>query len=173
MNSASKLGWTLAIAAMAAVGAAPATQAFENHVNPSHGGYSQNRGGGFGMQRGNAITGVWRLEDRGVDGRDRGAWSGPMASAPRANAARLPDVISIERDRGQFRIEARNGAVLRTADARHAWSAGGLRMHTTTARGAAIDEYYSLDDNGRRLIVRTTVSGPNRTRQITSVYQRA
>ena len=98
-----------------------------------------------------------------------GGWLSGLG--PRLSGA-LPNVIEIQRDRGQLQVESRDGTVLRTAVARQARSGNGFILHGTAPNGAAIQEHYSVTDRGQRLIVRTTIAG-HRNRQITTVYQRA
>ena len=83
--------------------------------------------------------------------------------------ARLPETFRIERSRRDFRLENMNGQLLRQVDF-------GRNNQLTSERsifGAQIYETYTLVDNGRRLLVRTSIRGSQGTRQMTSVYERA
>jgi hypothetical protein len=142
--------------------------------------------------------GVWHLDDRNGDGWGRdGRWNDRdggrqdewndrqdsrygspgrddyrgerYGSRGRLFGARLPETFRIERNRREFRLESMDGRLLREMDA-------GRNRQLTSQRnlpGARIFETYTLTNNGRRLMIRTTIRGSQGTREMTSVYERA
>lgn len=141
-------------------------------------------------------VGVWQLDDRNGNGWDQqvnnGGWndrsngrSGDWGDSRQGNydnrydsrygargglrQARLPESFRIERDRGDLRLEAMNGQLLRQIDFQR-------NRQLTSQRdlyGATIYETYSLVNNGRRLMIHTTIRGSQGTRETTTVYERA
>ncbi len=153
---------------------------------------NQDYGSGDMNDRGTMGTnGYDRDQDRTGNG---GGWRG-------ARAGMLPDVIRIDIDRGQFRIEDANGMVVEdvTLSGRHRdqdWDANGyqqgsyrddrgavsatgqwsgsrrVRIDPTVIGDRNVTQTLSLDDRDR-LIVVTTVTGDRGTRTFTNVYTRS
>jgi len=114
--------------------------------------------------RGNA--GGWNNGRNGRGGDDRGGWN--------FQRAQLPEVIQIERDRREIRVENQNGQLLRrTWTGRRRDRNDGSFQVESSVRGARVTEVFSLQSGGRELVVRTTIEGPRGSRQFTSVYDRA
>jgi len=146
-------------------------------------------------------VGVWQLSDRNGNGWDQqlnGGWNGRSGdwndsrhgsydsrygnydsrygnydsrygSRGGLRAVRLPETFRIERDRGDLRLEGMNGQLLRDVDFQRNRQLSSQR----TMYGQTIYETYSLIDNGRRLMIHTTVRGNQGTREMTTVYDRA
>ena len=83
--------------------------------------------------------------------------------------ARLPETFRIERNRGDLRLEAMNGQLLREID----FERNRQLSSQQTMYGATIYETYSLVDHGQRLMIHTTIRGSQGTREMTTVYERA
>src|SRR6266850_5531001 len=121
------------------------------------------------------ITGTWRLQSRqgDVSGTSRGRGWGPFRG--RGNNRMeyaLPNVIQIEGLRRELQVMGPNGQSLRTIDSGRGY---GQAAFTSTGgfRGATYTEFYSLQNRGRQLVIRTVVSGNRDSREFTSVYQRS
>jgi hypothetical protein len=81
----------------------------------------------------------------------------------------LPETFRIDSNRRDLRLEDMNGQTLRQIDS------GRNRQLSSqqTIYGATIYETYSLVDHGQRMMVHTTITGAQGTRDMTHVYDRA
>lgn len=124
-----------------------------------------------------SYLGVWRLAGgRGgyESGSRDGGWGDRRDSRGGMYGARagfLPEVIRIERDGRDLRVEDARGRLLREVDRDS--RRGALHTWMRTRDGRRIAEVFTLERNGQRLVVRTTVSNRGGTRTFTSVYTRA
>ena len=135
-------------------------------------------GSGRGWQddraRGRDGNGDWRDDRYNSDDRYWGGLSSRGRYMVR-NDGFLPEVIHIERaSRRSLRVENRDGRLLRElAMGRGRWNNDQLRVERTGFGGVRITEVFSLQNRGRNLVVRTTVSGVRGAREFTSVYDKA
>jgi Ni/Co efflux regulator RcnB len=126
------------------------------------------RGRGY-RNSGRGFAGTWRAVDGSRDDhrRDRDL----MSYFRRGNAGMLPDVFRIEpAGRGEVRVETVNGALLREGDRQ---GQGTFHTYARASNGRQIRETFTLERNGRRLVVHTTMSGRGGNRTFTTVYARA
>ena len=175
MNKSMMFGLALALVAMSGLGGVEIASARDARPKDLVGtwrletrsdmdGYGRNSGGwdqndpNFGNDR-------WRQDNRN--------WNGVGRNDTRFGArfAYLPQVIQIERSRRVLEVENDRGLTLRTTDLRR--NNGVVRFVTSGPGGSTITETFSLDRGGRRLVVRTTVSGRRDTQDFTSIYERA
>jgi len=158
------LGVALSIAALTGFGRAGVTQAQERHGNGDHGWHNDDSNRGYGVSARDFI-GNWRLDERHNHGRNGG-----LASS----FNQLPQMIRIERDRRDLRVENSRGRLLREIDLRGGDARDGrLQLVTTGFRGARVVETYTLRERGHELVVQTTVQDRRGSRQFTNIYGRA
>lgn len=170
------LGFALALTALTGLGATASARQMRSQdftgvwqLDARQGGVQQ----GWGNDRGG--NGNW---DRGRDDnwgrtreRERGSQYGQRGYD---RDAMLPDVIQIERDRRELRVENQRGRLLREiATGRRDARDGRLMVETVGDQGQRIRETFTLEGRGRQLVVRTVVMGARGSREFTSVYQRA
>ena len=97
-----------------------------------------------------------------------------------SGGGRLPDVIRIQPGTNDVRIEDENGNLIRDVDLtggayggdRARWIGDQLEITRTLPSGGTVTERVSLQDRERRMVVLSTVNGPNGTRQYRRVYDR-
>jgi hypothetical protein len=167
-----KHGLTLglaAIMALGAVGVASAKTRAKDFVGvwqlDARNGDGSNHGGGYSGRQGD-----WGDSRGGNDygnGNDRrGSGQGYRGSQ---DFGALPATFRIDRDRRELQVESMDGRLLREMNS------AGNRQLTSQRRflGTTIIERYSLSDNGRRLVIRTSIQGPRGSREMTNVYERA
>ena len=135
-------------------------------------GWDQQVNGGWGDRSngrsGDSRQGDWRQGDSRQGNYDN-RYDSRYGARGGLRQARLPESFRIERDRGDLRLEAMNGQLLREIDFQR-------NRQLTSQRdlyGATIFETYSLVNNGHRLMVHTTIRGSQGTREMTTVYERA
>jgi hypothetical protein len=116
------LGVALSIAALTGFGWAGVTQAQERHGNGDHGWHNDDSNRGYGVSARDFI-GNWRLDERHNHGRNGG-----LASS----FNQLPQMIRIERDRRDLRVENSRGRLLREIDLRGGDARDGRLQLVTT-----------------------------------------
>ena len=114
----------------------------------------------------------WNGNDRGRD-RDRGYAN---------RGTRWPDVVRIERNRNEVRIEDHNGTLLERVVTKGrsrgndvavgSWKGNRLEIRREGRNGNWITETLTLEDRGRRMVVRTQMTGGGAARAFTRTYER-
>ena len=115
----------------------------------------------------------WDRNDRGRE-RDRGGYT--------SRSMRWPEVVRIERNRNEVRIEDRNGTLLERVVTRGrsrgndvavgSWKGNRLEIRREGRNGSWITETLTLEDRGRRMVVRTQMTGGGAARAFTRSYER-
>jgi|SwirhirootsSR3_FD_contig_41_1194052_length_552_multi_3_in_0_out_0_1 hypothetical protein len=157
------LGAVLSITALSSFSGVGVTQAQDRYGNSNHQWRNDDWSRGYGVNA-RSFVGTWRLEER----RNQGM------GGLRANRQQLPQMIRVERDRGDLRVESARGRLLREIDLRGGDARDGrVQVVTTGFGGARVLETYTLRPGGHELVVQTTVYERRGSRQFTSIYDRA
>lgn len=150
--------------------------------------------------RNTGLEGIWRLDQDGTgdwNGRNGGGndrqndrWNGRDGNdrgrdrdrGYAARPSRWPEVVRIERDRNEVRIEDRNGTLLERVVTRGrsrgndvavgSWKGNRLEIRREGRNGNWITETLTLEDRGRRMVVRTQMTGGGAARAFTRSYER-
>jgi hypothetical protein len=147
---------------------------------------SAQRGNGSYSQswRSNSFEGVWRLDygrsdrlaDRFRDGNDRydndrydnNRWGNDRNGRGTRLGMRLPEQFRIESDRRTVRIEDMSGRLIERAS-----TSGRGNTFVIRHDGARdVVQRFTLEDRGRRLVVRTSIESSRGTREFSQVYHR-
>ena len=134
--------------------------AYDNRGN--NGAYD-NRGNGAYDNGGRNRSGYGR--SRGWSNRQGGGYD----SRGGMLGARLPDTFRIDGNRRELRLESMDGSLIRQIDSRR-------NRQLTSAQsmyGMSVYETYSLVNNGRELVIHTSIRGPQGNRELTTTYGRA